>query len=97
MFDVAAGEITILRGRTESTRTTCGSIRETVETAYREEIYTFVDAIVQRTQWPCPYARSAAATATLAAAERSAATGGWERVDPSLQPGHLPLTADQAS
>ena len=67
-----------------------GAMAGVLEQAYLEEIHTFIDAIHGRAEWPHPYLASSVATATLAAAERSALTGRWEAMDTSRQPEHLP-------
>jgi len=64
----------------------CGPILEVLEEAYRQEIGMFVDAIGHKAQWPMPYSQSALTTAALAAAERSAHTGQWQKVQASVQP-----------
>lgn len=67
-----------------------GSMAEALEPAYREEIDAFIDAVEGRAAWPHSYADSSTATATLAAAERSAVSGCWEPVDRARQPDRLP-------
>jgi predicted dehydrogenase len=91
LFDVPAGRLERNlpdRGLVDTRE--FGSFAEVLETAYREEIHTFLDAVEGRTQWPHSYAASSTATATLAAAERSAASGRWEPVDRARQPEPLP-------
>jgi len=67
-----------------------GSFRELLEKVYWEEINTFFDAVQGRAEWPYSYRAGSLATATLAAAEQSAAHGRWEPVDTARQPQHLP-------
>jgi predicted dehydrogenase len=93
-FDLVTGEIARrLPARNIDDRRTVGGTLSppgVLEEAYREEIDTFVDAIQGKTPWPFPYSITTMATATLAAAERSAVTGKWIDVDPSRQPAELP-------
>jgi len=67
-----------------------GAIGEVLEEAYRQEIGNFIDAIGHKAAWPMPYSQSALATATLAAAEQSARTGQWQKVQADTQPQPLP-------
>jgi predicted dehydrogenase len=67
-----------------------GTMAEVLEPAYRDEIFAFVDAVEGRAAWPHSYQDSSRATATLAAAERSAVSGCWETVDTGRQPEPLP-------
>lgn len=71
-------------------RRSFGSFVEVLEPAYREEIFAFIDAVEGRAAWPHPYPASSLATATLAAAERSAVSGRWEPVEMARQPEPLP-------
>jgi predicted dehydrogenase len=92
MFDIAAGEITLTCADGQVDHIACGSLADTIEPAYRAEINLFMDAVLGRAAWPHSYRDSAQVTATLAAAERSAESGRWEKVDPEVQPGRLPAT-----
>jgi predicted dehydrogenase len=85
-FDIYSGEIVVRIGDNASERFECAALKDVIETAYFEEIDTFINAILGRAQWPHPYRSSSVATATLAAAEASAITGRWEVVDPTVQP-----------
>ena len=90
-FDLATGEIRRqldALGIDDTLR--LGAMADVLEAAYLAEIHTFIDAVHGRTTWPHAYAASSLATATLAAAERSAQTGRWEDVDTLRQPDHLP-------
>ncbi|RIH64455.1 gfo/Idh/MocA family oxidoreductase [Mariniphaga sediminis] len=66
-----------------------GSQKDVIELAYKDEINTFVDAVLGKAKWPLSYYDSALATATLAAIEKSATRGKWEKVDPRIQPEYL--------
>jgi predicted dehydrogenase len=90
-FDIFAGEIAFQPGDGKADRHECGALKDVIEQAYADEINTFVDAILGTAQWPHPYRASSVATATLAAAEASAISGQWEVVDPTRQPGRLPV------
>ena len=67
-----------------------GAIGEVLEEAYRQEISAFIDAIDHKADWPMPYSQSALSTAALAAAEQSASTGQWQKVQAAVQPQRLP-------
>ncbi len=66
-----------------------GALKDVLEQAYRCETDAFVDASLGRAEWPHSYHASAMATATLAAAERSATTGTVQSVQEEVQPEHL--------
>lgn len=94
-FDLATGRIArhLPAKGIEDDRRDCGGTMSpggVLEAAYRREIDTFVDAIQGKCDWPYPYRTTTVATATLAAAERSAVTGQWRSVDPEQQPARLP-------
>jgi predicted dehydrogenase len=89
-FDLFSGEILLSFPGLPEARICCGPQQEAIESAYKEEIDTFIEAIRGKLQWPCSYHDSAMATATLAAAEFSSITGRWERVDALRQPGRTP-------
>jgi predicted dehydrogenase len=88
-FDLFAGVIErSFRGRVDDVRN-FGAMKDVLESAYAEEINTFVDAILGRARWPQSYGESAIATATLAAAEASALKRCPVKVDAAIQPQQL--------
>jgi predicted dehydrogenase len=90
-FDLPAGTIVrTLPGLKLFDTRQFGTFAEVLEPSYRDEIFAFLDAVEGRAVWPHPYAASSVATATLAAAERSAVSGRWEPVDTARQPELLP-------
>jgi len=91
VFDLIAGTIERnLPERRLNDKRSFGAMAEVLERAYRDEIFAFIDAVEGRATWPHSYQDSSRATATLAAAERSAVSGRWERVDTARQPEPLP-------
>lgn len=91
-FDVFAGTITRDLPELGITDTRyIGSQAADLEAAYAIEIATFIDA-VRGAVWPHDYLASSVATGTLAAAERSAASGHRVAVDPDAQPAAVPPT-----
>lgn len=75
----------------------CGSISSVLETVYRTEISTFIDATAGRSDWPHTYRKACLYAGTLAAAEYSAATGRVETVSSDVQPATLPDQYDKES
>ena len=67
-----------------------GSLKDVLETAYSNEINTFVNTLQGKAGWPFNYRDSAISTSTLAAAEKSAVSGRAEKVTPGFQPAKLP-------
>ena len=61
-----------------------------MEAAYRKEINTFIDVVRGNNRWPHAYLQSGLATGALAAAERAAASGVVQPVDPDQQPDPIP-------
>jgi len=89
-FDVFSGEIFYSVPGFPEVRISCGPQCDVIESAYKEEIDTFVETVQGRATWPCGYEDSAIATGTLAAAELSSITGRWEPVTSRRQPGKTP-------
>jgi len=90
-WDVQTGEVNLQIQGEEAGRTyQFGASGAVLEAAYATEISTFVDAVLGRAKWPQSYALSQQSTATLAAAEKSFATGRWIKVDPRAEPGRSP-------
>lgn len=89
-WDLYTGEVTV-SGGARSYR--FGAIESVLDPGYAEEINTFVDAVLGRKQWSQSYALCQQATAMLAAAEKSAATGRWAAVDPGAEPERDPPVA----
>ena len=86
-FDLVSGELRVLTAHPEHSETIdCGTQSEVIERTYFEEINTFIDTVKGEKEWPHTYRDSALATATLAAAETSAATSVLTVVDPERQP-----------
>ncbi|MBZ0099992.1 MAG: Gfo/Idh/MocA family oxidoreductase [Taibaiella sp.] len=67
-----------------------GSVKEIIETAYFNEINTFVNTLQGKAEWPFNYKDNAISTSTLAAAEKSAISGRVEKNNPDFQPAELP-------
>lgn len=85
-FDLFSGDVRRdFRGKTTDTRN-LGAMKDVLEATYRAEITAFVDAVQGKSPWPGSYQQSAWATATLAAAEASSASGVRQVVDLSIQP-----------
>lgn len=91
-FDIFNGVIVAEFEDEDEKTINCGSQKDTIEQAYKDEIDTFVETILGKAKWPLSYYGSAVASATIAAAEKSAINGKREKVDPEIQPGHLPGT-----
>jgi predicted dehydrogenase len=89
-FDLFSGDIwrTFRAGDVDDGQN-YGQMKQVLEQAYAEEIGAFVEAVTKGAVWPQSYRQASAATATLAAAERSARTGRREDVILDLQPEHL--------
>lgn len=93
-WNISSGEVTVRTRREEASRRyQFGAVAAVLEASYAEEIGTFVDAALGRQTWPQSYALSQESTATLAAAERSSATGRWVKVDPRAEPDPSPPRA----
>ena len=95
-FDITSGKIITDINQFPDKTLNCGSIKEVIETTYDEEINTFIETVQRKTEWPHSYRNSSVATATLAAAEKSAVTGRWEKVAPAFQPVHVPSDYEQS-
>jgi predicted dehydrogenase len=86
-WDVYGGVVTLQTAADrEPRRLAFGPIGGALEQSYSQEINTFIDATLGRTTWGHSYALAQAASATLAAAEKSSLAGGWVAVDPAAEP-----------
>ena len=86
-WDIYGGDLVIQAANDMAPRVqNFGSIANVLEPMYRQEIHTFIDAILGRTTWPQSYASSQYTSGTLAAAEESFLTGRWVKVDPGADP-----------
>lgn len=90
-FDLAAGVITrrLPKLGIEDTRS-LWPMHEVLESVYKEEIYTFVDAVKGIKPWPHSYRRASVMAGVLAAAEQSAVSGRTGKVSPDFRPAQLP-------
>lgn len=92
-FDVITGDVRrSLPGSGINDLRNLGALKVILEAVYAEEIGTFVDVLHGESVWPHDYAASAARSAALAAAERSARSRRVEPVDLERQPGLTPDT-----
>lgn len=67
-----------------------GAIGDILESVYKEEIDTFIDAVRGDKQWTYSYRKANVISGALAAAEKSAVTGNIESVNPDFLPAELP-------
>jgi len=90
-WDIYTGDLTVrTAGDPAPRRQNFGTMGSVLERAYFDEINTFVDAIFGHATWPHRQADAQLSSATLAAAERSCATGRWVPVDPEADPETAP-------
>lgn len=90
-WDICTGEIAMQTASGQPPRLrNFGAIGDVIEAMYLEEISTFIDSIQGKAAWPHSYALSRQSSATLAAAERSFATGQWVEVNPIIEPASAP-------
>jgi predicted dehydrogenase len=90
-WDIYTGDLAVqAAGDPAPRRQNFGTIGSVLERAYFDEINTFVDAIFGNAIWPHSQADAQMSSATLAAAERSCATGRWAPVDPEADPETAP-------
>jgi len=85
-FDLFAGVIHRDYRNGVHDRREFGQIKDVLEETYRRETTTFIDVIRGNANWPQSYRATALATATLAAAETSAASGQRCPVNVDVQP-----------
>jgi predicted dehydrogenase len=85
-FDLFSGEIRREYRKGVRDSRNFGAMKDVLEATYSREINTFIDAVHGKARWPQSYRASAVATATLAAAERSAELGERVSVDVGVQP-----------
>lgn len=67
-----------------------GKLSHLLESVYKEEIDTYIEAIMGNKKWPHDFRKSNVICGTLAAAEKSAITGKVEKVNPDFLPAELP-------
>lgn len=67
-----------------------GSLSDLLESVYKEEIDTYIEAIKGTDQWPHDFRKANVICGTLAAAEKSSVTGKVEKVNPDFLPAELP-------
>lgn len=93
-WDVFTGEAAVQTAADRTPRIhSFGRIGEVLESAYAAEISAFVDAVRGGKPWDHQYTVAQQSCAALAAAERSSASGRWEKVDPEAEPAQLEARA----
>jgi len=85
-FDLLSGEIRRDYRQGLADTRALGAMKDVLESAYRLEIFAFIDAILGEGEWPQSYRSTAVATATLAAAEASAVSNQRGAVAAHAQP-----------
>ena len=77
-WDIGSGVVTVSTKPNQIARQyQFGALDAVLESSYFEEINEFVDAVLGKKAWSQSYSMNQAATATLAAAEKSSVTGRW--------------------
>ena len=90
-FDLVGGSIRrMLPGKGIDDTVSVGSLYDVLEEVYANEINRFADTILGKAEWPFSYETLAHATATLAAAEKSALFNTVEKVNLDILPAILP-------
>jgi predicted dehydrogenase len=90
-WDIYSGDLELHTATDKAARhQNFGALGGVLETMYREEINTFIDAIQEKKTWPQSYTLSQQSSATLAAAEQSFISGRWVSIDPNAEPSASP-------